>query len=138
MIVRNVIYESETSSVENESETASMSSVDKFASNLSEIIKCLDSLEILFAERAKSLAHSSAALSLENKSKFLNENMKIFTKYKEFVTRMKSRDDLLKSLESDILSPTNRTLINSFRNSSMFLSKSLFSNTFDFICIVLV
>ena len=105
-MVRNVIYESEVDLTP---------LVDKFASNLSEIIKCLESLEILFAERAKSLVHANTTLNLENKSKFLNENMKIFTKYRELVTLMKSRDDLLESLESDILSSANNALVKEFR-----------------------
>ena len=105
-----------TSNVISETELNVASSIDKFASNLSETIGCLKSLDVLFADRAKSLEHSSASLNFESKFKFLNENMQIFEKYKELITLMVSRDDLLKSLESNILSSANDSLVIEFRN----------------------
>ena len=73
-------------------------------------------MERLFCDRAGSLVHSSNTSNMESKLSFLNENMKIFKKYKELVTLMKSRDELLKSLESDIFSSANDSLVKEFRN----------------------
>ena len=103
------------SNVISEAELNVASSVDKFSSNLLETIGCLKSLDVLFANRAKSLEHSSASLSFESKFKFLNENMQIFEKYKEFIALVMLRDELLKSLESNILSSANESLVIEFR-----------------------